>query len=351
MSEGAAHADAPTAWRAFSAAFGAVAVALLVLLYGFVIALDPFGRRVGPDYPPTPLMDVNQRYMYPQLARSGLFDSAIFGTSTARLLDPRELGAALGGRFANLAVNAGTPWEQTELARLFLRHVKAPRTLVFALDRAWCDPWADFPMLRLTFRSFPPWLYDENALNDYPELLSSKSLEIAGRVALNRLGLMPPRIRQDGYEVFTPPEETYDLARAREHLRMESGPALVGIQTDPPTFPAIGWLAEVIRAAPPQTRIALLFPPLHASALPTRGAATAQDEACKAAAIRTLAGRDAVALDYRQASTLTEQDANFWDKLHYRLPIASRIASAIAAAFDGRAGAEAGEYRLMRARS
>ena len=72
-------------------------------------------------------MDLNQRFMYPQIVRSGRFDAAVFGTSTVRLLDPQRLGAAFGGRFANLGMNAGTPWEQMQLADLFLRHVPRPR--------------------------------------------------------------------------------------------------------------------------------------------------------------------------------------------------------------------------------
>ncbi len=55
------------------------------------------------------------------------------GTSTARLLDPQELDRAFGGRFANLAMNAATPWEQTQLARLFLTRAPA-RACCFGLD-------------------------------------------------------------------------------------------------------------------------------------------------------------------------------------------------------------------------
>ena len=51
-----------------------------------------------------------------------------------------------------------------------------------------------------------------------PKSSNLTSLEIAGRVALNRLGLMPERIRGDGYEVFVPDEALYDLERARLHI-------------------------------------------------------------------------------------------------------------------------------------
>lgn len=328
----AAQDDGSAGWRAFPVAFAATAVVLAIGLYGFVLWLDPYGRRVGPGRPTVPIMDVNQRYMYPQLARSGLFDSAVFGTSTARLLDPLALDAALGGRFANLAINAGTPWEQIELAKLFLRHVPTPRTIILGLDRAWCEPLSDHPKLRLTFRAFPPWLYDDEPLNDLPELLNQRSLEIAGRVALHRLGLMPARIRGDGYEVFTPPESRYDLARVRVHLARDTGPGVMGTQPRPRRFPAVDWLAELIRATPAATRFVLLFPPLHVSALPRGDVETADEEACKSRIVAAAGGRSAVALDYRRHSGLTAEDSNFWDKLHYRLPIAARIVGDIATA-------------------
>ena len=161
-------------------------------------------------------MDLNQRFMYPQIARSGRFDAAMFGTSTVRLLDPARARAPSARGFANLGMNAGTPWEQLQLADLFLRRVPQPNALIFGIDATWCEPDADGR--RLTPRAFPPWLYDDEPLNDYPALVNLTAVEIAGRVALHRLGLMPERIRADGYEIFVPDDALYDLARARTHL-------------------------------------------------------------------------------------------------------------------------------------
>lgn len=341
-------APAARRWRDFIR-WGALAACLLLAgFYGFILALDPFGRRAGPGHPPSPIMDINQRYMYPQLARSGLFDAAVFGTSTARLLDPRALDAATGARFANLAINAGTPWEQLQLIRLFLRHVPVPKVLILGLDWPWCDPAADQPSRRLTFRSFPPWLYDENAFNDLPHLLNLKTLEIAGRVALNRLGRRPARIRGDGYEVFTPPEESYDLARARLHLRAPPGSGPPALQSESDRLPAIAWLADLARDLPAATRLVLLLPPVHAGALPPPGsAAAAADNACKRKIVEALGSRPALVLDYRHRSALTSEDSNFWDTLHYRLPIAARIVDDIRSGLESPHAAEDGRYRIL----
>ena len=107
-----------TAWTRWTAWFLGAALATLLALWGFVAVLDPFGLRVSAGQAPRPIMDINQRYMYLQLVRSGGFDSAVLGTSTMRLLDPAILSQGLGGRFANLAMNAATPLEQLQMAGL-----------------------------------------------------------------------------------------------------------------------------------------------------------------------------------------------------------------------------------------
>jgi hypothetical protein len=332
-----------TPWRGFVAA-GAVAFAFaLALSATFILALDPYGRRAGPDRRPSPIMDINQRYMYPQLARSGLFDSAVFGTSTTRLLDPRGLSEALGGRFANLAINAGTPWEQLQLAELFLRHVPAPRTLILGLDAPWCDPAADEPDRRVTFRSFPPWLYDDDPINDLPHLINRKTAEIAGRVALNRLGWMPARIRSDGYEVFTPPEATYDVAKAREKLRSPFPGMADASYGQGGERPAIRWLGDFIRRVPPSTRLTIIFPPVFAGQQPPE----ALDAACKDAVLRAVGKRPALVVDYRFRSGLTETETNFWDPLHYRLPIAAQIVDDLRRNIDATRPAVDDRYRVL----
>ena len=51
-------------------------------------------------------------------------------------------------------------------------------------------------------------------------------------------------------------------------------------------------------------------------------------------------------IDWRIASPITTNDSNYWDGLHYRLPIAQRIArELIDAALKGTESAD-GSYRL-----
>jgi hypothetical protein len=321
-------------WERFAAWFAGAAAAAALGLFGFVFVADPYGTRVGPKHPPRPIMDLNQRYMYPQIVRSGRYDSAVFGTSTIRLTDPQQLGELFGARFANLGLNAGTPWEQVELAMLFLRHVPHPKVVVWGLDPTWCEPDAD--RKRLTFRPFPPWLYDEDRWNDLPGLFNLTSVEIAGRIVLHAMGLMPSRIREDGYEVFVPPESAYDLERARAHIHAGALPESTAAAPAPqapgpePATPALAWLDALLARIPKGTETILLFPPVHAVLLPPEGSAGAAiDETCKRRVAGIARARGATLLDFKRRSGVTMDDSNYWDALHYRIGIADRIARAL----------------------
>ncbi|WP_112664191.1 hypothetical protein [Microvirga flavescens] len=340
-------------WRRFVWCFAGTALVLAGVLYAFVLVMDPYGLQASASRPPTPIMDVNQRFMYPQLIRSGRFDSAVFGTSTVRLLDPKQLNAAFGGRFANLGMNAATPWEQMQLASLFLRSVPESKNLILGLDRTWCEEDAD--KKKLTFRAFPPWLYDDSRLNDYPELLSLTGLEIAGRVLLHRLGSMPERIPADGYEVFVPDDATYDLERARFHLNQWQLPVAPkkAFRISPDgqrkvVFPALPWLQELLSQVPASTTVTLVFTPNHirAQAVPgTRDAAI--EAACKTQLTDLAKEKGAALIDFRFRSSVTENDANYWDPLHYRIGIAHRIVESLKDARATGKGDAAGFYKVL----
>lgn len=343
-----AQTQAASCWRRWTLAFLVTGAALILLLLGFLAMLDPFGLRVRAGEWARPIMDINQRFMYPQLVRSGAFDSAVFGTSTLRLLDPQALSHGLGGRFVNLAMNAATPWEQREMVKLFQRQVSAPGAFIWGIDTFWCDPDATDPSKRLTPRPFPPWLYDEPSLLDMARQLSLTTLEIATRLLAHRLGLMPERIRGDGYEVFTPPEPLYDSERARAHIYAAHGGAQVDMSPLPLSepvpealragwrFPALAWLDETLGGFAQGARGILVLPPIHAGQYPRMGSVGWQRFAACKAEIAAIAGRrDLVVLDYAFPSPLTRPDENFWDAVHYRLPTARRIEADLAGIATG----------------
>jgi hypothetical protein len=339
----------------FIRTFLAVAAGLTAIVWLIILLLDPYG--VSPIRLPIarPIMDINQRYMYPQIVRSKAFDSVVIGTSTSRLLDPAQLDKAFGGTFANLAMNAATAWEQTELAKLYLRHQPTPKTLIIGLDQMWCVD--EKSLVKVTFRGFPEWMYDENPWNDLPELLSTKTLEITGRLAAFHVGLMPERIRKDGYEVFTPPETGYDPERARFHIwkgfrEPKVTPVIPPValkqeDADKLHFPALVWLEELLHKSPASAQRILAFMPLHVAAQPVPGSLdAAQIEVCKGMIAGIARKHGVKVVDFSIPSQITTQDANYWDPLHYRLPIAGRIIDGLKAAAETGRDAPDGIYKI-----
>ncbi|GJD96532.1 hypothetical protein [Methylobacterium iners] len=338
------------AWRRFTAIFGAAALTLGLAATGFVAFMDPYGLRAAPGRPAVPLMDSNQRFLYPQIVRGGAYDAAVIGTSTARLLDPEALGRAFGGRFANLAMNAATPYEQVQMARLFLRHA-TPHVLLYALDATWCG--ADAETRRFTPRPFPAWLYGPGTPLDPLRQVNWQSLTTAGAVLLHRLGRAPERIRADGYAVFTPPETSYDAARAARHIHgggsvAEDAAAPVGSNDAPDApMPALAWLDDLLAATPDAVRL-VAFMPVHAVVQGRPGTVRgAREAACKARVAEIGRHRGATVVDFRVPSPVTRDDSNYWDALHYRLPVADRIVAGLAAAKERGADDPAGFYRVL----
>lgn len=343
-------------WRRFTAAFATAAAGLGLAAIGFVALMDPYGLRARPGRAPGPLMDGNQRFMYPQIVRGGGHDAAVFGTSTARLLDPADLDAALGARFANLAMNAATPYEQARLARLFLRQRRdrgePVRALLFALDTTWCEAEAD--ARRLTARPFPAWLYEPGTPFGTLRQANWQSLAAASGVLLHRLGQAPARIRGDGYAVFTPPEWAYDAARAAAHIHggataFDAGEAAPRAAVDPGgAMPALAWLDGLLAEAPASAAKLVAFMPVHAAAQGAAGSMRgAWEAACKARVAAIGRRRGATVVDFRIPSPVTTADANYWDALHYRLPVAGRIVAGLGAARATGADDAEGFYRVL----
>ncbi len=345
----------PQTWAGFVKTLLLTAGGLVAALFLFVLLIDPYDNV--PFSPPIerPMMDDNQRFLYPGLVRSGKFDSAVFGTSTSRLLRPAQLDELFGGRFANLAMNSATAWEQYRIADLFLRTVPAPRTVVFGIDRVWCEPDADTQ--RLTFRPFPPWMYDDDRWNDLAYLLNGKTLEIAGRLVEYHLGLRPPRLGPDGYERFVPPESEWDWTKVEPMIW--GGPKTAVVPVDPPyvpgeaerqgwRYPALDWLEELVDRLPAGTQPILAFMPVHVAALPQPGSAlAAREQECKDRIARIGAAHGAAVVDFRFASRITTEDTNYWDSLHYRVGIADWIGRSLSVAMRERRDDPEGAWRLL----
>ncbi|CAH0217327.1 hypothetical protein [Roseomonas sp. CECT 9278] len=312
--------------------------ALLVATYAFIALVDPWGMLPLSLPLPRETVTTNQRFSYPMLARDPRFDSVVIGTSATRLLRPPVLDAALGGRFANLSMNSGTAWEQTQLLALFTRAHPAPRNVLVGFDMVWCEAG---PLRRLTPRPFPDWMYGANLWRGYAEILNPFAAEEAGKQALAMLGLGRARYGRDGWADFLPDESRYDPPRAAAGL---VPPAWTPAPAMPPDFdfPQHALLAERLAALPPATRVLLFFVPYHISLQPPDGTLDAlRWAACRASIAAVARGRPGTILaDFMMPSAITREDTNYWDPQHYRIGIADRLVRDLAQAAAGRATPE-----------
>jgi hypothetical protein len=336
--------EASSRWRRFVALFAGIFAGGLAIVYLFVLLVDPFDLVPFSLPIERRIVSINQRFMYPQIVRSKKFDSFVIGSSTSRLIDPKLLGTLFDARFVNLAMDSMYAWEQAQMMAYFVKHAGPPKVSIVGLDRVWCMAGKTIPLV--TFRGFPEWLYDDNPWNDYLYLLNNQTAEIAGRLVGYNLGLYRERVRYDGFEVFVPPENAYDPARARQNL-WHGKPNII-MPTKPPVvlseaerqatiFPALQWLDEALVAMSSTPTKLLVYMPVHVTAQPTPGSRAAAIEAeCKTRIDGIAARRGARVVDWRIASSLTNNDNNYWDPLHYRLPIGERVARETAAAVLGR---------------
>ncbi|MBC7799390.1 MAG: hypothetical protein H7Z10_02110 [Gemmatimonadaceae bacterium] len=319
-------------WRGFLRALLLTAVGAVGVLYGFVVLVDPWDTL--PLSPPAPRVPIstNARFSFPALARSPRFDSVILGTSTARLLQPAQLDPLFGARFANLAMNSATAYEQTRMLEVFVRAHPAPRAVIIGLDAEWCGA----TLVKYTPRPFPEWMYGPSPWRGYREMLNGYAIQEAANQFAVLVGLKARRYGLDGYTSFVPDNAAYDTARVDAAFarwpRTDATPAAPGQAF---AFPAHALLRDALVSLPAGTRKVLFWAPYHVDQQGEPGSGTAAWwAACKAAAAAIAWDSGAETLDFMRPSGITRDRANYWDPLHYRTGIAQRLAEALARGSD-----------------
>ena len=319
-------------WRAAARGIALWAGGLLALAYAFVCIIDPWG--VLPLSPPLPRVPIssNARFSFPALARSPRFDSVVLGTSTARLLRPEALDRLFGAHFANLAMNSATAWEQSRLLSVFAGTHPDARVVIIGLDKEWCG----FTLERYTPRPFPEWMYEHSTWRGYLEMANLYAVQEAANQLAVMLGLKRRIYGLDGYTNFLPPEQDYDPARVDQAFARWGPPDTTPVSPLPmPPFPAHALLRQALAALPAGTRKVLFFAPYHVSQQGLPGSATAQLwAACKASVARVAMQTGAVLVDLMQPTPITRDRANYWDPLHYRVPVADQVMETLRHAAD-----------------
>jgi hypothetical protein len=336
-------------WRRFFGLAVGTAAILAVVIFVFVALVDPFDTL--PLSPPADRMPVatNARFSFPALARSDRFDSAIFGTSTSRLLRPAVLNTEFGAHFANLAMNDATIYEQSRLLSVFAQAHPVAKVVMVGLDVRNCVTGETYD--KLTLRPFPEWMYGDNPWVGYRESFNLYAVQEAGQLLGILIGIKDPVYGRDGYTSFVPPDSEYDPARVAMHLR-EAGPDVPpGARSGEPAtwrYPAIEQLHDDLSRLAESTRKILFFVPYnHVLLQPASSSGALVWNECKRR-IAKLATQipNTLAVDFMLPSPITLADDNYWDALHYRVAIADRIAHDLATAEHGEASAD---YRLLSA--
>jgi hypothetical protein len=335
------------AWRRFFRLAAGTAAAITAIIYGFVVLVDPFDAlpfSLPLDRAP---VTSNQRFDYPALARSPRFDSVVIGTSSSRLLRPSALNESFRARFANLAMNDATPYEQMRLMTVFLRAHPAAAHIILGIDMKWCETGDN--IAKLTPRQFPEWMYEESAWSGYREMLNMFAIQEAAKEFGVLAGLKREDQGRDGYTIFVPPDESYDRVRAAAHLR-EDGPAMPpGTRAGPPAswrFSAFDDLRPLLAALPDDTDAIMYFVPSNRVRLPPPDHPAAEVWAeCKRRAVRVArAVVRPMVVDFLLPSPITNNDDGYWDSQHYRVAVADLVVRDLAAASRG---ASSPDYQIL----
>ena len=325
-------------WKRFFRLIAGTAAIAAGLVYLFVVLVDPFD--ILPLSPPLNRVPVasNQRFAYPSLARSQRFDSAVFGTSSSRLLRPDVLNPEFGARFANLAMNDATVYEQMQLFGVFLRAHSAPKAVILGLDYRWCVTGPDYQ--RLTFRVFPQWMYGKNLWVGYREMFNLYAIQSAGQLFGIMIGVKQPDQGLDGFTSFVPPDDTYDRVRAQQYLTASIPAVPVGTRTGAAStweYPTMPDLRTMLTTLPAATRKILFFVPYNRYALTPPGSEgqAVWDECRRRVVTEAERAPNTQVFDFMRPSPITLDDDHYWDYAHYRIGVADRLARDFAAAERG----------------
>jgi len=318
-------ADESYAWRRFVTAFVVTLVTAMVLIFAFIIVMDPYDSGHILGYRVFGVLDENPRTADASRGRDPQFNSAIIGNSRGQLLDPGRLSRDTGLSFVQLTVPGTGPREQLALLSWFAKHHSQIGAIVLVADPTWCS---QNPALPLT-NPFPFWLYTDSVVEYSLNVFNSRSLDLAWRRILLWSGLRT-RSRADGYWDY----ESGRTWNFTPKIPDNFVPALMR-ERDPSTaFPAIERLQTALANFKDDTAFAIVMPPAFFSELPRNDDPKADLYAqCKGALAAAMGRRPHGAfLDFEIDGDIARNPENFMDALHYRAPIARRIEGRITSA-------------------
>ena len=313
-------------WIRFNLAFAFTLAAAIGGTLLFVLLVDPLGVSPIALISDQNIVYNDRRQAMPQIIRSRRYDSFIVGSSTTITLDPAWVESAFGGRFANVAIQGATPYEQSRVIGLVAR--QSPRMILHGLDADWCAPGAS---RYHPWWPFPEWLYSDLHPYVMRRLLNWHIVRLAiGKVGL-ALGLNSPLVLANGFDTQLPRDSAWDLEKARARLYSQGTKGAEAAskssnaspdRSSPPrpgTFPSLDLLSETVARIPSSTTLVMLFMPVHVAVLPPPGSDPYNRlEACKGRVAEIARRPKTHVIDFMRRSVITQDDSRFWDSLHLR---------------------------------
>ncbi|CAI3938227.1 unnamed protein product [Commensalibacter communis] len=303
------------AWRKFAFIFLGITGGAIFFIWLFIVVVDPWGMLpLSPPFHRIPI-STNARYSFPALAVNKEFDSAIFGTSTSRPLQPQILNPPFDAHFVNLSMNASTPWEQEKIFNLFLKHHPNPKVIIFNTDNIWCfeDP-------HHSARPIPLWMYEGSPWVGYFKMANQYALQEAANQFAWLIGFKKQRYGSDGYTPLLPASFVYDPNKVNKTFTEWAQEDNSAPNGRIPIQPALPRLQRMINKLPKETVKVIIIPPFSAEFYGKAGGWTDTSwKSCKAniaSVIQT--APNSIAVDFAIPNHFTQRRTSFWDPIHYR---------------------------------
>ncbi len=333
-------------WWRYLKILGCCVVTALAGLYAFILLVDPFGVSPLSLIRDDILPNANRRFVVPQIVRSGRFDSFQVGTSTMDRITPGTPERVFGGRFANVSLQAATPFETELVLASIGGNVPKLRHVLIGIDYTWCSRRPP-PQYHQVIR-IPEHLYRGNKLSIYANLLSLATLRLARQKLAVKLGWDKQRFTLDGNRPNLEPDRPFGPEVLGRIYRGQTRPAwLAQPELGPPdvkltdkdlpaaAFPALVHLAAGLDAVPPAASVIVILMAPHAVSLPEPRSVAAHDlEVCKLRIAEIAAARKAQTVDMMYVSRWTADDKAFQDYIHYNYAIGDLVLDRVREAID-----------------
>ncbi|WP_141740115.1 hypothetical protein [Bosea sp. BIWAKO-01] len=310
-------------WRTFNAEIIATIIITTFCLWLFVLFVDPYDTGRFALLPKRSLSAISNRMAVASLGRNPQFNGVIIGNSHVAPLSPQRLSEYTGLEFVALTLPGASVAPELSVLKWFLTHRETPpRAIIIGIDDVWC---------RTTPRYMeeppqPTWLIDESPIAYAASAFRYDGLEQAFQRfwAPSKTVARPPNPR--GFW-----DLELDFIWDKEKVLAELSKPWISSINLSGEYPSLKMLGETLKSASNHTAVALVLLPVWADTLPKGGQELISEESCKRAMRDFIKSRKGgILIDGRSTNVMTTDPRNFFDRTHYREPIAREIEAELA---------------------